>query len=174
MSWRIFSSDKRALSVAALLIIVVAAAYLWWIVGANLNRGVDVGENAAGISFNGLDGETFSLSRHRGEVVILEFMTTWCGVCKLQFQELKALHDKLPDVFMASIEIDPTLGEEAFESWASSEGYDWFVGHSPQAGRTYKVSGVPTLIFVDKEGVIQYRGHYTSADQLELLVQQNQ
>lgn len=172
MSGRIFSSGKRASAAAASVIIVVTAAYLWWIAGTNLNKGVDVGENAAGISLKGSGGETFSLSRHRGEVVILEFMATWCGVCKLQFRELKALHDKLPDVFIASIEIDPALREEAFEAWASGEGYDWFVGHSPQAGRTYKISGVPTVIFVDKEGVIQYRGHYTPAGQLELLVQQ--
>lgn len=172
MSGRTFSSDKRVLSAASLLIIVIAAAYLWWNARANLEKGVEVGENAAGISLKGLGGETFSLNGHRGKVVILEFMTTWCGVCKLQFRELKALHDKLPDVFIASIEIDPTLREEAFEAWASTEGYDWFVGHSPRAGRTYKVSGVPTVILVDKEGVIQYRGHYTPAGQLELLVQQ--
>lgn len=158
--------------IAALLLIVAAGYYLWGgLGGSEPEIGISVGSKAEEISLVGLDGESFVLSEHRGEVVVVDFMTTWCGVCKRQHDELASFHEELGDVFVASIEIDPSLQEEAFESWVTTVGFDWFVGHSPGAGRTYKVSGVPTMIVVDKEGIIRYRKHYTSSGDLKKIVE---
>ena len=121
--------------IAALLLVVAAGFYLWGgLGGSEPESGISVGSKAEEISLAGLNGESFVLSKHRGEVVVLDFMTTWCGVCKRQHDELASFHEELSDVFVASIEVDPSLQEEAFESWATTVGFDWFVGHSPCRG----------------------------------------
>jgi thiol-disulfide isomerase/thioredoxin len=109
-----------------------------------------------------------------GEKCELEFLraTTWCGYCELQLRELRALQERIEGVTIVSIEVDPTLGEEAFEAWADEKGFGWLVVNSQEAGRTYKVTGVPTVIVIDREGTIRYRGPYTQSDKLEILVLQ--
>jgi thiol-disulfide isomerase/thioredoxin len=172
MTSSVMNRSKWVPIVAALLLVVAVGFYLsGGLGGGQPETGITVGSKAEEISLVGLNGESFVLSEYRGEVVVLEFMTTWCGVCKGQHNELASFHEEAGDVFVASIEVDPSLQEETFKSWATTVGFDWFVGHSPGAGRTYKVSGVPTVIVVDKEGIIRYRKHYTSSGDLMKIVQ---
>jgi cytochrome c biogenesis protein CcmG/thiol:disulfide interchange protein DsbE len=171
MASSVMNRNSWAPIVVALFLVVAVGFYLsGGLGGGKPGTGITVGSKAEEISVVGLNGEPFVLSEHRGEVVVLEFMTTWCGVCKGQHDELASFHEEAEDVFVASIEVDQSLQEETFKSWATTVGFDWFVGHSPGAGRTYKVTGVPTVIVVDKEGIIRYRKHYTSSSDLMKIV----
>lgn len=156
------------------MIVAVAAVsgYLWWNSTVNGSRkGVTVDKVALDIETSGADGVLFRLGDHRGEVVIVEFMTTRCPFCILQFEEFKSLHGK-PGVFLASIVLDQNLDPQSMESLAEDKGVEWFMGHSLKAGLDYKVTAVPTVIVVDPEGVIRYRGHYTSFNMLEEIINQ--
>ena len=166
--------SNRIQVVAVLSLVSVAAIYYYWVsVSRGSKTGVTEGLRAEDFTVVGLGGEPFQLSKHLGRVVVLEFMTTWCGFCELQLGELRALQERVEGVTIVSIEVDATLGDEAFEAWANEKGFGWLVAHSPEAGRTYKVTGVPTVIVVDKEGTIRYRGPYTQSDKLENIVLQH-
>jgi hypothetical protein len=39
------------------------------------------------------------------------------------------------------------------------------------AGGVYQVNAIPTILFVDEEGVIRYRGFFTTLNQFEQLLQ---
>ncbi len=170
-----FNRDKRLPIAAALLLVTVAAVYYFGVMrGGGRETGIDEGSRAVEISIVGLEDESFVLSDLRGKVVVAEFMTTYCGACRLQHDELLDLHERIEGPVIATIEIDPSLSDEAFEGWAKYVGFDWFVGHSPESGRNYKVTGVPTVIVVDKEGVIRYRGHFTTSEQLQNLIRKYQ
>jgi thiol-disulfide isomerase/thioredoxin len=136
----------------------------------NVLEGVAVGRRALDFSVVGLQGDTFTLSEHRGEVIILEFMTTWCGFCKLQHAELNKLHQALGNLTIVTIEIDAALTKESFTLWALEQEYDWFVGHSTDLGWSYWVTGVPTVLLIDGEGIIRHRGSLISSVALEALV----
>ncbi len=165
--------SNRIQVLAVLFLVSVTAIYYYWvIVSGGSKTGIMEGLNAEDFTVVGLGGEPFQLSEHLGRVVVLEFMTTWCGYCELQLRELRALQDRVEDVTIVSIEIDATLRNEIFEAWADEKGFNWFVAHSPEAGRTYKVIETPTVIVVDKEGTIRYRGFYTQSDKLENIVLQ--
>lgn len=113
----------------------------------------------------------FNLWEHRGEVVIVEFMTLWCPSCDKQIEEFGIVLEET-DITIAFINVDMNLLPT--EEWAAKKRIDWFVGHSPEAGFTYEVSYVPTIIVVDKQGIIQYRGGPKTASELVLLVGQYQ
>ena len=137
-------------------------------------EGVAVGSRALDFSVVGLEGDTFRLSEHRDEVVIVEFMTTWCGICKLQHVELEKLHEEMSNLTIVTVEIDITLTQDNFITWALEQEYTWLVGHSPEVGWSYRVSGFPTVILVDGEGIIRYRRNLTSFTVLVALVRQYQ
>lgn len=91
-----------------------------------------------------------------------------------QTEELKRFHEEFSEVFIASIDVDVDINPWALEDWAAKREIHWFVGHSPEAGRTYGVYVIPTVIVIDGEGVIRHRGDYTPFDELKLIVQQIQ
>jgi thiol-disulfide isomerase/thioredoxin len=141
--------------------------------GKNVQVGITVGRKAIDFTITGLHGNNFSLSEHRGEVVVLEFMATWCGFCKLQHIELEKLNADMPNLTIITMEIDVTLKQDQFKEWALEQNYDWFVSHPPEVGWTYRVAKLPTIIVVDKEGIIQYRAQLTEFRILQSLVLQN-
>jgi thiol-disulfide isomerase/thioredoxin len=165
--------SNRVQVLVVLSLVSVAAIYYYWVsFSGGSKTGVTEGLKAEDFTVVGLGGESFQLSKHLGRVVVLEFMTTWCGYCEMQIGELRAFQERVEGVTIVTIEVDARLGDEAFEAWADEKGFGWLVAHSPEAGRTYKVTGVPTVIVVDKEGTIRYRGPYTQSNKLEILVLQ--
>ena len=165
--------DRRVLIVAAVLIVAVAALNLSLSRSRSgrIEEGIYVGMRAPDLIVTGVDGSKFKLSDHRGEIVVLEFSTMWCPYCSKQIEALKELVDEFgEDICVVSIDIDPS-GHPTGD-WVRMMGITWFYGHSPEAGLAYKVSYVPTVIIVDREGVIRYRGAYTSYDRLRLLILQ--
>jgi len=161
------SRDRRSV----IIVIVLAAAalgYYFWSTGNT--AGDEVGKRAKAIEIIGPDGEVFILSEYLGDTVVIDFMATWCGPCELQLRELEELQDAVEDVIIVSVELDPTLSGEAFKQWAEEKGFKWFVGQSLDATRDYRISVIPTIVIVDPEGVIRYRGTYTPYEVLRDLV----
>lgn len=48
-------------------------------------------------TLQGQSGETISLSDYEGKVVYLNFWGTWCGVCRNELTDMKALYEKYKD-----------------------------------------------------------------------------
>ena len=167
------TTDRRYITVMVVLVVAATAAYMGWS-SRRSSDDVTVGRQAVNIVVDGLNQTQFVLREHRGKVVVVVFMTTWCPACSNQIEVLKRLREEVKDVVIASIDVDVNLQPSALEEWVAGKGFNWFIGHSPEAALTYEVSFVPTVIVIDKKGIIQYRGGPTSLDRLRLLVQQFQ
>jgi cytochrome oxidase Cu insertion factor (SCO1/SenC/PrrC family) len=147
--------------------LIVASGALYFLLNNNhITVGVTEGNKAINVIFTAIDDSAFDLENQRGKVVILDFITTSCPYCVEEFQILKQLGF---GVQIVSINLDDTDSDDLK---AFTEHYElpWIVGSSLKAGTDYKVSGVPTLIIVDKEGIIRYRGYYTSLNQLKQVI----
>ena len=161
--------DRRILGIA-LIIVLLPAGYLVWDTYFRTREGIDVGSKATDFSAVNPDGEVFTLSEHLGEVVVIDFMAIWCGPCKGEIAELRALHENEETVTIVSVEIDPTTRTDAFIDYIEENDFRWFVGSSPETLRTYEVSLIPTILVVDRQGIIRYRGTYTTYETLQRLV----
>lgn len=151
----------------------MSATYLVWLGGSIAgDHGVDEGKRAMNFVVNGLDNSRFVLGSHRGEVVIIGFITTWCGSCRSQINELKRIQEAFEGIVIATIDIDARLQTSDLEKLIAEKEIPWFVGHSPDVGRTYGVFFIPTILIVDGEGIIQYRGFYTPFSDLQLILQE--
>lgn len=134
----------------------------------NAAGGIAVGDEALNIKFTATDGSTFDLSQQGGKVVVVDFITTSCPVCVDEFEILRQIAGD-ERVMLVSVNLDST-GTSDLRLFSSYYDLDWKIGGSKQAGIDYKVNAVPTILVIDKEGIIRYRGFYTELSHLQQMI----
>ena len=128
--------------------------------------GTSVGDTAPDFRLAGLDGTEVGLDDLKGQPAVLIFWTAWCPVCKEEaphFNELAARYEP------QGVRV---LGVNIMDSQARAEGgvkdfgIRYKVVRDPDAGvtRRYKVAGTPTVVFLDRDGVVRYFGNELPAD----------
>ncbi len=123
----------------------------------SLEEGVEVGYLAQDFQLTDLDGNIIKLSDLRGKVVLIEFSVTWCGTCKAELDVLKALYSEYShdDVVFITIDIDSTV--DTLQEYRSTNGIEWTLASGKEVGVLYGVYSLPTIVVVDKNGVIRFR-----------------
>ena len=156
----------------AVLLVGAVASYLYFRGGgsATYEEGITAGYLVTDVMIPLLDGDTVKFSDYKGELLVVDFMAPWCPPCKEQFKVLKELNEH-PEVEIITINIDSRYNSSALRQFAEDEGITWSFGSSALAGGVYQVSAIPTILFVDDDGVIRYRGFYTTLNQFEELLQ---
>jgi len=132
---------------------------------------VGPGTAAPEIDLPTLGGGRVKLSSLKGHPVIVTFWGTWCPPCRDEFPQLVAAQKKYHDsglVVLAVNQRDQELSTKAVQNFVNEFGADFDValdtrGH---ARRTFRLVGLPTLVFVDPAGVIQgvHPGPITAAE----------
>lgn len=141
------------------------------------------GDRAPDIAFTTLfDGKPAKLSDFRGEVVLLDFWASWCGPCQEPMAHNQALLEKHAGdwagkarIVALSIDDDAETAREHVEKkgWTamyhafSSEGEPGWRSGAPT---TYGVWSIPTVLLIDAEGEILWRGHPSRVD-LEAMIE---
>ncbi|MHA1289741.1 MAG: TlpA family protein disulfide reductase [Candidatus Thorarchaeota archaeon] len=166
------SQDRRLFIILAVIFSVFAGYMIWDQINKSVSGGVDVGHKATDFTVPGVNGSSFTLSDYLGKVVIIDFLATTCVPCQNQLDELDLVAPLYDDVVIVSIEIDSSLSWSDFVNYANYKNVTWFMGHDSSIGQKYKVSYIPTIIIVDKEGTIIFRELYTSHSKLKEQLEQ--
>lgn len=121
-----------------------------------------VGKQAPDFTLKTPEGGKLSLDEFRGkDPAIVYFWATWCPSCRKEFKflsELKASFEKQGiKVLLVNIEESP----EAVQGFLKK--YDLAAGavldESSEVANQYGIIGVPTMFFVDRNGVIVAMEH---------------
>jgi thiol-disulfide isomerase/thioredoxin/outer membrane lipoprotein-sorting protein len=116
-----------------------------------------IGKEAPELSLQTLTGETVKLADLRGKIVLLDFWATWCEPCRNQMPAIAKLHRETRDQGVVLLGVNDDETPEKASKWVKEQGYDWpslYDGKQKDARSKYKVDGIPTLVLIDKQGII--------------------
>jgi peroxiredoxin len=130
------------------------------------NGGSNVGEVAPNFQLTKIDGSPVSVNNLRGHPAVLIFWTAWCPVCKEEaphFNELAARYEP-KGVRVLGINIQDS--ELRTKAGVKDFGIQYSVARDADANvaKLYEVTGTPTVIFFDRQGIVRYRGNELPAD----------
>lgn len=128
--------------------------------------GTAVGDTAPDFQLAGLNGEQLKLADLYGQPAVLIFWTAWCPVCREEAPHFNALAAKYEPQGVRVVGINIQDSAARTEGGVKDFGIRYRVVRDPDAGvtRRYKVAGTPTIVFLDRNGVVRYFGNELPGD----------
>ena len=156
----LFINNKKKIIIAGILVIVFAGGFF---IGQNLfadnndiEEGIEPGQLAPDFTLTNLDGEEVSLSDYRDKYVLINFWTTWCPNCLAELPFLEDLQNNYPDdVKVLAVNFGEDQGTiNEFMTDMEFEDFMVLIDENQAVGREYLVRGVPTNVFIDRDGTV--------------------
>lgn len=117
-----------------------------------------LGQPAPDVQLPLLDGTEFSLASYREKnVVMIDFWATWCGPCVEEMPILAEVADEYASQGVVFCALNQGEDAETIQKFLDEKELDIMVGldSAGSAGAAYRVQGIPTLILIDKSGIVQ-------------------
>jgi peroxiredoxin len=123
------------------------------------------------LTLTDLDGQQVTLSDLRGNRVLLNFWATWCAYCRGERGVLQQAHDEQGSQGLVILAVAIGEDPDRLRSFVHERGlsYRILLDEDGSVSRTYRVRGIPSSFFIDRDGVI--RVHHVGALEPELLAQ---
>jgi len=138
---------------------------------------VKVGEPAPDFSAQDLTNHPVTLASYRGQkVVVVDFWATWCGPCRMGMPALQDLQDKFKDRGLEILSVNQGESADQIQDFIHRKHYSFHVVSDPDGavGDKYGVRAIPTLVVIDKDGVVRWLrvGYSENEDELRQLLEQ--
>jgi len=129
-------------------------------------REAKVGSLAPEFELAKLDGAKISSANFAGKPAVLVFWTAWCPSCKEEAPHINRLAAEYQPKGVRVVGINIGEGAARVNEGIKDFGieYDVVRDADAQVAKTYKVIGTPTVVFLDKKGVIRYQGNELPKD----------
>lgn len=102
-------------------------------------------------------GDTVTLARYRGQVVLLNVWATWCEPCRIEMPSMERLHHELgpAGLRIVAVSIDEA-GPDVVRGFQRELGLTFQIlqDRSRRIQRTYQTTGVPETFVINRHGQI--------------------
>lgn len=151
--WR---PSRRWLPHWSTVLLVAAIAYLWWHPWAWISNPM---QPAPPINAPLLNGSSFDLRQHRGEVVLINVWAPWCPPCRREMPAITAYYQKhrgqrFTVLSLADDELAPV------RDYVQKERLPFPVGlyaNAAGAQALGEIKTIPTSFIIDRQGRIVHR-----------------
>jgi len=115
-----------------------------------------VGNKAPDFKLDGLE-KPMRLSDYAGEVVMLEFWTTDCPACRMEMPALQKIYEKYKEQGFVLIGVNDREPGRTVKDFMDKQKFTFPVALDAdgKVGNLYRVPGRPTLVVIDKKGVVR-------------------
>jgi peroxiredoxin len=167
--------------VLPLLVVGAIAAAIWWLeyrpesgssagdasygpvampaelVPAGMDISPKAGSLAPDFLLETLDGGEIRLSDLRGKGVILNLWATWCGPCRKEMPQFVAAYDRYQAEGLEIIAVNVQEPASIIRPFVEDFGMDFPVAldRRGKVSDEYRIIGLPTTYFIDREGVVR-------------------
>ena len=151
---KLVSSRFLKFSFVALLVLAVPLACKERAEKSSLPK---VGTAAIDFSCKDLIGQTWSLDKVRGKVVLLRFWADWCPYCRYEMPVIDKYYRKLNKEGFLVLAVNVKQSREVALAFAAQLDITFPVPLDPdgQTAKRYGVYGIPTSFLIDRDGVIR-------------------
>ena len=107
------------------------------------------------ISLVDLAGNTVSLSEFAGRFVLINLWATWCEPCLREMPSLERMQSRFRDKITVLAISEDRGGSKTVEPFINKLGlksFKTYLDPKSDAGRAFKVVGLPTSFLIDREG----------------------
>ena len=122
---------------------------------------VQVGFPAPAYATVSLKGDSVSLAKERGKVVLLNIWATWCHPCRQEIPELQAMHTRYAarGLELIGVSVDTDGSDDAIRSFMTDFKMTFPVWRDPdeRVSTTFLAIGVPATFLIDRNGVLRWR-----------------
>ncbi len=139
----------------------------------DLETGPTMGKLAPNFLLQTFDGSTVRLSDLRGKPVFINFWATWCLFCVAEMPAMQRLADQYEGrLVIVGVNVGETLGEAQPFATENDIRYPLLLDPETNVTEAYRVQAMPTSLFVDANGVVQFvRYGVLTPDQMDAAVQ---
>lgn len=106
-----------------------------------------------------MEGNTFTLSDHKGKIVVLNFWATWCAPCREEIPDFMELHKELKEqgIMFAGISVDKE-GWQKVRPYAKDMeiNYPIMVNNGKVSRQYGPIRAIPTTFIINKKGRVEY------------------
>ncbi len=116
-------------------------------------------KDAPDFTLETMEGDPYTLSDHRGKVVVLNFWATWCAPCRKEIPDFMELHEEMKDdgVTFAGISLDEEGWDEVRPYANDMEiNYPIMVDNGSVAQDYGPIRSIPTTFIINKKGQVEY------------------
>ncbi len=134
-------------------------------------RGTAIGQMAPDFEIAKNEGGNISFSDLKGNPAVLVFWTAWCPVCKEEAPHINTLAAEFEPAGVKVVGINIGESDARVSEGIKDFGIKYTVARDKDASVAgkYKVVGTPTVVILDKSGVVQYFGNELPKDAAERL-----
>lgn len=124
-------------------------------------RAVQIGSPAPAYATVSLAGDSVSIARLHGKVVLLNVWATWCHPCRKEIPELRALHEqyKTRGLEVVGVSVDNDGNDDLIREFMKEFAMDFPVWRDPdeRISTRFLTVGVPTTFLIDREGILRWK-----------------
>ena len=136
------------------------------------------GQPAPAFALDDLDGQPVSLSQFKGQVVLLDFWSSWCKPCISDLPDLRKIKEKTAGwsvVFLnISLDVDEAAWREAIDKHEIEGVHVRTDGWFTEVTTSYQVSALPAYYLVDSQGLILDRLYSVrDTDEIVAMIEQS-
>ena len=115
------------------------------------------GAAAIDFSIRDLRGETWSLDKVRGKVVLLRFWADWCPSCRYEMPVIEKYYRKLNKEGFIVLAVNIKQSPQVAEAFTAQLDLTFPVPLDPEGelARRYGVYAIPTNFLIDRQGIIR-------------------